>query len=104
MINNESQTHCQKVIGIIHTGFIGIADSLLTILRATGEASATQTLWLVMGTGLPRANFCQPAPIPTESHTRLYGCGIPVLTGVGLKGPTGTHTEGDDEDDPRCCS
>jgi len=37
MINNESQTHCQKVIGIIHTqGLIGIADSLLTILRATG--------------------------------------------------------------------
>src|ERR1700678_1324034 len=36
MINNESQTHCQKVIGIIHTGLIGIADSLLTILQATG--------------------------------------------------------------------
>ena len=37
MINNESQNHCKKVIGIIHTGSIGIADTLLTKLRATGE-------------------------------------------------------------------
>ena len=36
-----NKTHCQKVIGIIHTGLIGIADSLLTILRATGASLST---------------------------------------------------------------
>lgn len=37
IFNNELQNHCQKVIGIIHTGLIGNADALLTKLRATTQ-------------------------------------------------------------------
>jgi hypothetical protein len=51
---------------------------------------------LVMGTGHPRANFCQPAPVPAETRTRLYGCGIPMLTGMGLKGPVVSAKSGTD--------
>ena len=47
MINNESQNHCKKVIGIIHTGSIGIADTLLTKLRATGENITPQSCSIV---------------------------------------------------------
>ena len=40
IIDNELQNHCQKVISIIHTGFIGIANKLLIIMQTTSEISA----------------------------------------------------------------
>src|ERR1700678_4344692 len=45
-----------------------------------------------MGTGHPRAKISQPVPVPAETRTHLYGCGFPVLTGAGLKGPMGMKT------------
>src|ERR1700678_2005752 len=51
-----------------------------------------RALWLVMGMGHPRAKFFQPTLVPAETRTHFYGCGIPVLTGAGLKGPMGMKT------------
>ena len=51
-------------------------------------------LWfnLVMKTGHPRANFGPPAPAPTNTRTHIYGCGIPVDTGVPAT-PVGFQTD-----------
>src|SRR5271168_4308146 len=45
----------------------------------------THAVMLVMKAGHPRANFSPPAPAPANTHTRIYGCGIPVNTGVGSR-------------------
>ena len=36
------KNHCQKVIGIIHTGSIGIAEALLTKLQATSAGDVAR--------------------------------------------------------------
>ena len=51
-----------------------------------------RTVSVVMSTGHPRANICSPAPIPAETRSREYGCGIPVVAGTGCAGPAGMET------------
>ena len=41
---------------------------------------------VVMNTGHLQANFWCPAPVPTNSLTRFYGHGIPVVMGAGPHG------------------
>jgi hypothetical protein len=42
-----------------------------------------------MKAGHPRADFDAPTPTSVNTHTRSYGCGIPVKMGVGSR-----HTHG----------
>ena len=86
MIYNESQNHCKKVIGIIHTGSIGIADTLLTKLRATGATLTnlnsyfTLTLMNHLFVRLQSlsAKDSGLGPILRKKNTQLLGISLPV--------------------------